>query len=50
MENGISALQKVASACLQLGDGLVKDLKIGDDSELFVLWESNGEQIDGPTR
>lgn len=45
MENGISSLQKVESASLQLGGGLVKDLKIGDDNEVFVLWESNREEI-----
>ncbi|KUJ12694.1 uncharacterized protein LY89DRAFT_672835 [Mollisia scopiformis] len=41
LENGISSPHSVSSTSLQLGNGIIKDLKIWDDSEILALWESN---------
>lgn len=46
MENGISSLQNISSTCMQLGNGVIKDLKFWDDSEILVLWESKSEFCD----
>lgn len=43
VENGISSLQNISSSSLQLGNGVVKDIKIWDDSELLVLFDENGK-------
>lgn len=42
VENSISTLQNISSSSLQLGNGVVKDIKIWDDNEFLVLWEANG--------
>ena len=43
LENGISAVQRLDSSVLKLGDGRVKDAKFADGYTMLVLWESNGE-------
>lgn len=43
IENGISSLHDISSGSLQLGNGIIKDLKVWDDREILVLWESNSE-------
>lgn len=43
MENGISSMQNIFSFSLKLGNGVVKDFKFWDDSELLVLWESSSK-------
>jgi anaphase-promoting complex subunit 4 len=42
IENGISQVQSVDTALVQLGDGRIKDVKFMDDKVLLVLWESSG--------
>jgi hypothetical protein len=45
IENGISRVQNVDSALVQLSNGRIKDVKFMDDKILLVLWESNGERL-----
>ncbi|KAE9379056.1 hypothetical protein N431DRAFT_363885 [Stipitochalara longipes BDJ] len=42
IENGISQVQTIDSALVQLGDGTIKDIKFMDDNLLLVLWDSSG--------
>lgn len=42
IENGISSTQSAISAAVQLGDGVVKDMKFSDDDTLLALWEAEG--------
>lgn len=43
LENGISRVQNIDSALVQLGDGRIKDMKFMDDDVLLVLWEFKGK-------
>ncbi|RDW84573.1 hypothetical protein BP6252_02163 [Coleophoma cylindrospora] len=42
LENGISTQRAIETSSWQLGEGLVVDMKIFDDSTLLVLWEFDG--------
>jgi anaphase-promoting complex subunit 4 len=50
IENGISRVQDVDSALVQLGDGRIKDIKFMDGKLLLVLWDSNGNNFSLLTR
>jgi anaphase-promoting complex subunit 4 len=46
IENGISRVQNVDSALVQLGNGRMKDMKFLDDEILLILWDSNGKDFE----
>ncbi|KAI1004846.1 hypothetical protein K3495_g3376 [Podosphaera aphanis] len=42
IKNAISSIQCVESSTIQLGDGIIKDMKFSNDDSLILLWNQNG--------
>ncbi|TVY83618.1 Coatomer subunit delta [Lachnellula suecica] len=44
MASGISTVQSIESAAIQLGNGQIKDIKFFDSASLLILWDTDGKR------